>query len=87
MSLYQYAGILPRLNRQDGDLFFIGCIKEVTRMKKELPIVHCEYADVEESLEKLIEASFLLYLSRVLAASECFAEWPPCSGGQNCTSK
>ncbi|MGM9578362.1 MAG: hypothetical protein ACI3VS_03160 [Evtepia sp.] len=56
-------------------------------MKKELPAVRCEYAQVEESLETLIEASFRLYLARVLAAPEDLGEWLPLSGGPECTSK
>ena len=56
-------------------------------MKKELPAVHCVYAEVEESLEKLIEASFRLYLARMLAMHETLGEWPPPSGEEKCTSK
>ena len=56
-------------------------------MKKELPTVHCVYAEVEESLEKLIEASFRLYLARMLAMHETLGEWPPFSGEQECILK
>ncbi len=56
-------------------------------MKKELPTVHCVYAEVEESLETLIQASFRLYLARMLAMQETLGEWPPFSGEQECTLK
>ena len=56
-------------------------------MKKELPTVHWVYAEVEESLERLIEASFRLYLARMLSMQETLGEWLPFSGEQECTSK
>lgn len=46
-------------------------------MKKEPPDVHCVYTEGEESLAQLLEASFLLYLARMLAASELWDTWPP----------
>lgn len=43
-------------------------------MKKELPTVHCVYAEVEESLETLIQSSFRLYLARMLSMQETLGE-------------
>lgn len=40
--------------------------------KKDLPIVHCIYADTkaEKSLPEILEESFRLYLIRILAEAE-----------------
>ncbi len=38
--------------------------------KKELPVVHCIYCDTERSLSEVLEESFRLYLSRILADIE-----------------
>ena len=40
-------------------------------MKKcEAPVVHCEYAKAGKSLAQLLEESFRLYLTRVLAGEK-----------------
>ena len=40
----------------------VGCVK-----KSEAPVVRCEYTKAEKSLSHLVEESFRLYLSRILA--------------------
>ena len=37
-------------------------------MKQTLPVVHCIYAEAGQSLPALLEASFRLYLIRILAS-------------------
>ena len=45
--------------------------KEEKRMKKEnLPVVHCTYCNTEKSVSEILEESFRLYLSRILAIME-----------------
>ena len=45
---------------------------EVMRVKtKPMPVVRCEYAQAEKSLAQLLEESFRLYLSRILATQVC----------------
>lgn len=40
-------------------------------MKKTVtPVVHCEYAEASERLDQLLEASFRLYLARILAGKK-----------------
>lgn len=50
---------------------------EVMRVKtKPMPVVRCEYAQAEKSLAQLLEESFRLYLSRILATQAPAAVQP-----------
>jgi len=50
---------------------------EVMRVKtKPMPAVRCEYAQAEKSLAQLLEESFRLYLSRILATQAPAAVQP-----------
>ena len=43
-------------------------------MKKTVtPVVHCKYAEAGERLDQLLEASFRLYLARILALEKLSA--------------
>jgi hypothetical protein len=50
---------------------------EVMRVKtKPMPVVRCEYAQAGNSLAQLLEESFRLYLSRILATQASAAVQP-----------
>ena len=38
--------------------------------KRDLPVVHCTYCYTEKSISEILEESFRLYLSHILAAME-----------------
>ena len=38
--------------------------------KRDLPVVHCTYCNTEKSVSEILEESFRLYLSRILAIME-----------------
>lgn len=62
-------------------------------MKKcEAPVVRCEYTKAEKSLSHLVEESFRLYLSRILAEAGNLRyhvgdEWSLISRRKRCTLK
>lgn len=39
-------------------------------MKKEPPVVHCIFAQTDETLSKLLETAFRQYLAHILAARD-----------------
>lgn len=55
---------------QNDPVHFIRSIREDDCMKKEPPVVHCIFAQTDETLSKLLETAFRQYLAHILAARD-----------------